>query len=85
MTASECNDKVLEKFTNNITDRVFLMIQSDRELMEDYLNLLKGNERNVINSEMAKAIKSKFHLENGAECDSPESLLIKSYTKFNLP
>ena len=82
MTTSEFNDKVLDRFTANITDRVFLMIQDDRELIEDYLNLLKGNERNVINSEVAKAIKSKFHLENSSECDSPESLLIKSYTRF---
>ena len=82
MTTSEFNDKVLDRFTNNITDRVFLMIQGDRELMEDYLNLLKGSERNVVNSEVAKAIKGRYHLENSSECDSPESLLIKSYTRF---
>jgi hypothetical protein len=82
MTAKEFHKNVMEKFTNSITDKVFLMIQNDHDLMEAYLNLLDGNKRKNINSEIAKAIKDNYGLQNNGECKKPNSTLIKSYMTF---
>ena len=40
--------KVLDRYSNEITDQVFLFIQNDRELMRDYLGLLKNSQCAVL-------------------------------------
>jgi hypothetical protein len=85
MTTKEFHDKVLDRFTNNITDRVFLMIQNDPELKVDYQKLIEGLEREDVRSmniQIAKAIKKKYTLESNGENKNPESNLIESYTRF---
>lgn len=83
MEHKEFHEKVLNRFVGNLTDRVFLMIQNDRELMQDYLNLLKdAGERKSFNGKLAQAIEKKFDLTPIDECENPESVLIKSYTRF---
>jgi len=55
--------RVLNKFAGQITDRVFLMIQSDRELMQEYLNLVaSGTNSDTLNRELGKQVKAKFNL-----------------------
>ena len=84
MNTKEFQAKVLDKFTESITDRVFLMIQNHPDLKKDYLELLKSNGPHSLNTGIAKAIKSDFNLKNNGECKNPESDLIESYTKFKL-
>ena len=55
------------------------MIQNDKELMQDYLNLLSDNKRHVVNSSIAKAIKDKFNLDNIRESQEHESTSIKTF------
>ncbi len=66
-----------------ITDTVFLTIQSDRQLMHDYLQTV-ATQGNVayVNSEIAKEIKRFFGLTNVVENQFPNSVLIQSYTEF---
>ena len=83
----ELNDfkkKVINEFSKEITDRVFLMIQNDKELMKEYLLLIeKGNSLTYINSEIAKEIKRKFSLKNLNEKNSnPKSTLIQGHEIF---
>ncbi len=81
----EFENKVINRFTDTITDRVFLLIQNDRELLQDYLDLLSNHKRNFINSDIAKAIKKRFDLDNKKlKNKQPESYLIKSFEEFNL-
>lgn len=50
--------------------------------MQDYLNLLSENQRHIVNSGIAKVVKSKFNLENVGESQTPKSTLIKSFEQF---
>lgn len=36
--------KIIDRFSVTITDRMFLMIQNDRELMQEYLYLLEKHK-----------------------------------------
>jgi hypothetical protein len=64
MTTREFMDKVFLKFNNGITDEIFYFIETDRELLHDYLHLLQENKLNVLNSNIAKSIKDKYGLKN---------------------
>ncbi len=41
-------ENVLNQFAEDITDKVFLMIQNDKELMKDYLGFLDTEKKNSI-------------------------------------
>lgn len=62
------------------TDRVFLMIQEDRELMQLYLDAVGEHGKQAVNSHLAKAARKRFHTKlpdpRGAV---PRSSLISSY------
>jgi len=78
-------DKILNKFTEDITDRVFLMIQNDKELMQEYIDLLaSGTDPHTLNCELGKQIKVKFNLENSGRCTVPKSTLICSYERHKV-
>jgi hypothetical protein len=76
--------KIVESFCEKITDKVFLMIQNDRELMHDYLQIIAQNNTVAnVNSQIAKAIKDRFKLENKHFKNSdPESVLIQTHEVF---
>ena len=78
-------DTVLNKFADTITGQVFLMIQNDKELMQEYLNLM-GNDTDphTLNCELGKRIKSKFNLKNAGRCNDPKSTLIRSYERHKI-
>ena len=90
MKEKEFYDKVLDNYekanecpvTNDITDRVFLMIEKDDELLKDYQAHVGGKNIKVKNAGIAKAIKAKFDLQNDKVCKNPKSTLIKSYMMF---
>lgn len=77
--------KVVDQFCETITDRIFLMIQNDRDLMQEYLSIIeKGKSRANINSQIAKEIKKRFKLDNqNIKNKEPESSLIVSHEQFD--
>lgn len=81
-------DKTLNQFAEDITDRIFLMIQNDKKLMADYLDLLDKHKDNVdlntLNSNIGKYIKEVFNLDNMDECTKPKSTLIQTFTKHKI-
>jgi hypothetical protein len=83
MELPELSNKVLSQFSKSITDKVFLLIQSDKELMNDYLRTVQEKGLDVTNRHLGKAIKSRFNLDNDSQReDFPTSTLIKSYQQF---
>lgn len=77
------NSKVLDKFSKTITDSVFLMIQNDRELMKEYLDLVQDKTLIVVNQHLGKAIKERFSLVNFPDRQKkPKSTLIQTHQKF---
>ena len=81
-------DKVLNQFAEDITDRVFLMIQNDKKLMADYLDLLDKHKDNIdlksMNSNIGKYIKEVFNLDNRNECIEPKSTLMRTFTRHKI-
>jgi hypothetical protein len=84
MKIDQFTKKAIDKFTVDITDNLFILIQNDKELMQDYLNLLENNKRNVVNSSIAKAIKDSYNLDNIGESQNPKSTLIKTFEQFKI-
>lgn len=86
MELKNFKELVVEKFCATITDKVFLMIQNDRELMRDYLDIISQNNSVAnVNGQIAKEIKKRFNLENKdlRNCN-PESFLIQSHEEFKV-
>jgi hypothetical protein len=76
-------EQVTSRFAKRITDQVFLLIQSDRELMFQYLRLVEQHGLMNVNQQIGKHIKSRFNLTNDdSRQDSPTSLLIQSHQEF---
>ena len=81
-------ESVLNKFTYDITDKVFLMIQEDKDLMIEYLDLLdrhKGNiDLDTLNSNIGKSIKNYLNLENIDVSQEPKSTLIRTFMRHKI-
>ena len=83
MELSEFNEEVLGRFSREITDLVFLMVQDDRELMQMYLAMVESKGKGSVNRSLGKAIKARYSLENlPSREDEPESSLISSHQEF---
>jgi hypothetical protein len=83
MDTKKFMDKVFEKFHTSITDEIFCFIENDKELLHEYLKLLESNKLNVLNSNIAKAIKAKYGLQNQSQENlTPKSRLIQSHQQF---
>jgi len=81
----EIAEQALQVIIEDITDHVFGVIQEDYELMQQYIQQVKENERDVVNKTIGKYIKKRLNLTNLGREDDSESSLIKSYEKHGLP
>lgn len=80
MKISAFNDLVLLRFTQELTDRVFLMIQEDRELMQLYLDAVGEYGKQTVNSHLAKAIGERFGASGQDQWPAePKALLIRGF------
>ena len=75
--------KEMDFFGENITDRIFLSIESSKESMQKYLDLVSEHGKNNVNRQIGKEIKRKFGLGNSEKETNPRSKLIKSHTQHN--
>ena len=83
MSVSIFADKVLAKFAKSITDKVFLEIENDRELMQEYLKLVEQEGLQPVNSQIGRKVKARFALDNDqVRQESPQSKLIKTHQQF---
>jgi len=83
MSAMNCYiDRVLNRFADDITYRIFLMIEKDKKLLQEYRDIVNsGTDQHGLNSSLGKQIKVKFNLENNGICANRQTTLIKSYTR----
>lgn len=82
---TDFNNKVIDRFVDSITDRVFLMIQEDRDLMLEYLRLISDSTLDDVNKSLGKAVRQRLNLENDSiEVKEVKSTLIKSYTRHKI-
>ena len=76
-------DKLLKQYDEMcVTDKVFCFLQSDKELMHEYLILLDKYKRQGINPLLGKEIKNHFRLTALSQNDKPQSVLIQSFTEL---
>lgn len=79
-----CQD-VLNEFNDNITDAVFCYLQSNKELMCRYMELVRHLEKGkqTVNSQLAQAITRKFGLiSTKQKNEKPNSVLIESFSEL---
>jgi hypothetical protein len=81
----EIAEQALQVIIEDITDHVFGVIQEDYELMQQYIQQVKENDRDTVNKAIGKYIKKRLNLTNLGREDDSESSLIKSYEKHGLP
>lgn len=81
----EIAEQALQVIIEDITDHVFGVIQEDYELMQQYIQQVKENDRDTVNKTIGKYIKKRLNLTNLGLEDDSESSLIKSYEKHGLP
>lgn len=81
----EIADKALQLMIENITDNVFMVIQEDRGLMQQYIEQVIANGRDNVNQTIGKYIKNRLKLTNLGRDNDPASSLITSYEKHGLP
>jgi Mg2+ and Co2+ transporter CorA len=79
-------DKVIGSFAKNIsedvTDRIFMMIERDEKLMREYQQLIDcGTSKRGLNSRIGRRVREAFNLRNIGRCHAPTSKLIKSYER----
>ncbi|RLE36529.1 MAG: hypothetical protein DRJ61_00575 [Acidobacteria bacterium] len=96
LTVEEFVEKGLNQFLIDITDKVFLMIQDNPRLRQDYLDLVSAHDELVsvhdderLNAHIGKLIKKRLGLEavmayGQPAMGEPRSTLIKTYTKHCL-
>ena len=86
MTSDSINEfaeKVIDGFSKEITDQVFLMIENDRILFQEYLRLVSDTKLDTVNQAIGKMVKQKYGLINSTRQGNPKSKLIKSHQEFN--
>ena len=81
----EIAEQALQVIIEDITDHVFGVIQEDYELMQQYIQQVKENDRDAVNKVIGKYIKKRLNLTDLGQEDDSESSLIKSYEKHGLP
>jgi hypothetical protein len=90
MSTKEFNERVIHLFTDEITDIIFQYVLDNDELMCYYLDLISEHGRKTVNSQLGKAIKVRFDIDNinddgNVQKGDPKCVLIKTeYTKHKL-
>lgn len=69
--------EVFPKFEKEITDQIFLFIENDKELLNQYHDVFSENEN--VNETIPKMIANRYGLEkNGVKVNEPKSKLIQT-------
>ena len=75
-------DKVISQKNKSITDDIFLLIQNNKDLMQEYLQLVEKNGISSVNMRIGRRIKEEYKLTNAERNEEPLSTLIKSHQEF---
>lgn len=78
LKAEQLGKKVLTRFTRRIVDEVFLFIQNDPELLQEYQDVVRESTPNGVNSVLGRMITEAYDLINLNKEKRPESTLLKN-------
>ena len=85
MSSKEIADRAIAEFKRRTTNAVFLIIQSDRELMHDYLRAVECEGLDKVNQTIGKEVKQQLGLTNAPDRQQqPKSTLIQSHQIFEI-
>lgn len=76
---------VVEKFTTNIIDYVFLAIEHDDSEMKEHRRQINKFDEKSINTAISKKVREIFNLENDGINENPKSSLILSFERLKIP
>lgn len=83
MTSQQIAKKAIVKMNRKITNEIFLIIQSDKKLMHEYLRAVSKNGLDSVNQNIGKEIKKAYSLVNLNEREeNPSCTLIQSHQIF---
>ncbi len=83
MSPVEIAHKAIDILNKKITNEIFLIIQNDKQLMNEYLRAIEAVGLDTLNQSIGKEIKKAYKLTNINEReDSPSCTLIQSHQKF---
>lgn len=82
MTAKEIAKDAISKMNKKITNEIFLIIQNDRKLMQEYLREIEAKGLDSVNTQIGKEIKRVYNLDDGNREDKPTCTLIQSHQKY---
>lgn len=83
MTPKEIAEQAIERMNKRITNEIFIIIQSERNLMSEYLRAVQDNGLDAVNQMIGKEIKNSYQLVNVNDRENnPSCTLIKSHQKF---
>ena len=81
LKAEQLGKKVLTRFTRQIVDQVFLFIQNDPELLQEYQDVVRESTPTGVNSVLGRMITEAYDLINLNKEKRPQSRLLKKYTR----
>jgi hypothetical protein len=81
MSVNDYAEQVVNNFITDITDHLFLSIERDDSLMQNYKTNINIYGQENVNQTIGKKVKELLNLGNSNENDKPKSQLIKSYTR----
>jgi len=83
MKPQQIAKEAIRRMNKKITNEIFLIIQSNRDLMKEYLRAVESNGLDNVNQTIGKAVKKAYKLENiNDREDNPLCTLIQSHQKF---
>jgi len=84
MNPEEIAAKAIKLMNQKITNEIFLIIQSDRELMQQYLRAIEKFGLDTLNQTIGKKVREAYKLSNMNDReDNPSCTLIQSHQKFD--
>ena len=82
--AEQLGKKLLNQFTRQITDAVFLFLENEPALYQEYQEVLKESSQSSVNSVLGKMITEAYGLDNLNKETHPKSQLLKKYTRHSV-
>ncbi len=80
-TYDSFSSHVFEEFEKHITDKVFKMIEEDRNLQKEYLDLVALKGRATVNRWLGKKIKDHYKLRSIKPIEgTPDAIQIQGHT-----
>lgn len=85
MSTKKFAEEVVKQFCLELTDQLFLYIENDKKLMQEYLRLVSSETLHKTNQDLGREFKELFNVETLKENQDPKSKLIKFYTQHTIP